>query len=473
MERPHRLATIATLGSAALLFLLFYPGGMSIDSYFQLLQARTGSYGDWHPPFMAWIWGWLDWVLRGPVLMLVGQITLMLGALAAFASAALRASATVRRGFVALTLWVTPISGIVGTIWKDVWTSGLLLLGVACCLRAGAAQGIVRQRWLFVGGVASYLGALLFRPNAVFAVFPLLACGIWILAGSRRSVRAGAVAVVVAAAGTIALGLASAAVNRSLTSDRSYPIQSIVLFDVVGVSLTSGRTDFLDDAAPQLREVTRGRSTIDALALRKAYYPSSWTALVFELGAPLSTTTSPAEVDTLISVWWRCVREEPQAYLSHRAAVFLQVIGAHGGPLYAPVYFGVPPIPPDREWVEKTFPGEFPQVSPLQQLLRTGLERTTGWLVYRPWFWLVANVALLAAVLTRAPRRFDLVAIGVSGLLGELSLFFIAPSADYRYSHWLVLSTWLVAAALAVDLVRRHPARAAGGGESPSDSRNR
>ncbi|MBK6509210.1 MAG: hypothetical protein IPG06_06910 [Haliea sp.] len=45
---------IILIVSAGLLFITFYPGAMSIDSYEQLRQARSGQFGDWHPPFMAW-----------------------------------------------------------------------------------------------------------------------------------------------------------------------------------------------------------------------------------------------------------------------------------------------------------------------------------------------------------------------------------------------------------------------------------
>lgn len=74
--------------SVVLLLLTFYPGAMSIDSYTQLVQARSGHFGDWHPPFMAWLWRRLDAVVAGPLLMMVTQIGLLLIALHVFARAA-------------------------------------------------------------------------------------------------------------------------------------------------------------------------------------------------------------------------------------------------------------------------------------------------------------------------------------------------------------------------------------------------
>jgi hypothetical protein len=49
---------------------------------------------------------------------------------------------------------------------------------------------------------------------------------------------------------------------------------------------------------------------------------------------------------------------------------------------------------------------------------------------------------LLAVVLLVAMRtRREVVALLASGILYEAALFFVAPSADVRYSTWLVLAT--------------------------------
>ena len=60
VNRLDRVVEIGVVASIGLLFVTFYPGGMSIDSYTVLSQARGGYLGDWHPPFMAWVWGALD-----------------------------------------------------------------------------------------------------------------------------------------------------------------------------------------------------------------------------------------------------------------------------------------------------------------------------------------------------------------------------------------------------------------------------
>ncbi|MBK6512195.1 MAG: hypothetical protein IPG06_23960 [Haliea sp.] len=89
---------IILIVSAGLLFITFYPGAMSIDSYEQLRQARSGQFGDWHPPFMAWVWRAFDAILQGSILMLLAQLGLYLFSLWAIARVALPGPDSVRLG---------------------------------------------------------------------------------------------------------------------------------------------------------------------------------------------------------------------------------------------------------------------------------------------------------------------------------------------------------------------------------------
>ncbi len=465
MHCLSRVVEIGVVASIGLLFVTFYPGAMSIDSYTQLSQARGGDLGDWHPPFMAWMWGGLDSILRGPILILVAQLGLFLLALRSIAGVAVGGSDTRRSLFVLFSMWVTPVSGIVGVVWKDVWTSCLLLVGAACCLLAGGVEHRPRNLRTFFLGILAFFGALLFRQNAVFAVIPLLAYGVWALRGSHRSLRSALGAVAFGALCTIGLSAMSAGVNRMLTGHREYPLQSILIFDIAGVSVSGNRPDFLDGVSASIPDVVRGRNTVEIAALRAAYFPSTWTPLVFVDGSPLAVTRSGSQVDALAAIWWRAVREEPKAYVAHRAGVFREVIGAHDEPLFAPTYFGIPEDSPDYASVRRLFPAESAAVSPVQQALRSGFEESAKFVIYRPWFWLLLNLLVIAAVTGLSSRRSGLVALGLSGLLYELALFFIAPSADYRYSHWLVLSTWVLLAALVSELGTRTVTSIRGAGE--------
>lgn len=458
MEPGRRLDRALAVGiwlSVALLLTMFYPGAMSIDSYTQLLQARSGYFGDWHPPFMAWLWRRADAVVAGPALMLVAQIGLFLIALMVFARAALDCGGRGRKLFVLCTLWVPPISGIIGVVWKDVWMSCLLLLGCGFALSIRHGRD-ARTRYLhFLASAGALLGALLFRHNAVFAALPVLVYSAWELRGTDAVLRRGGVALgagVVAI--TVLLGVTTW-VNSALTTQREYPLQSLLLFDIAGISVLTARADLFDGSASRLPEVMRGRRSVSIEALRASYYPSTWTPLVFVSGSPLAVTASETEVEELASLWKKAVIGAPRAYVAHRESVFRELIGAHGGPLFAPVYFGIPTSSPDYAVVSKTFEIEPGEAGAVQRLLRDGFAFSATLVIYRPWFWLGLNAVLIGVAAVVSSHRAALVAVGMSGLLYELAFFFIAPSADFRYSHWLVLSTWALLAALVAETLRK------------------
>lgn len=451
--RLHRLLDVGIWLSAGLLFMMFYPGGMSIDSYTQLAEARVGDFGDWHPPFMAWLWRGAETIRPGPLPMLLAQFGLFLGGLWLFARPAFAGRKTALRVFVLLTLWVMPISGIVGVIWKDVWTSCLLLAGAALVWSfAQAERAAVRWTALLLAAVAM-LGALLFRHNAVFAVVPLLVFAGW--QQERPLLRRAVAALAIGLLGSAILMVAAGALNRALTNKREFPVQSILIYDLAGVAVRTGRTDLLQVAADQIPDVLRGQPGVSIEALRSHYYPSTWTPLAFVEGSPLAVTASAAQVQALTALWRRAVLEEPRAYLRHRAAVFAQVIGAYRGPLFAPLYFGVPADSPDHAEISRRFRLDAGQLSPVQQRLREAFASAAKRTLYRPWVWLILNVVAVIVAALFSSRRAALIALGSSGLCYELALFFIAPSADYRYSHWLVLSTWAVLAALAWEFAAR------------------
>ena len=83
--------------------------------------------------------------------------------------------------------------------------------------------------------------------------------------------------------------------------------------------------------------------------------------------------------------------------------------------------------------------------SPLQLAMTRWL--TAVWRsvpIFLPWMY--AALALLLLPLAR--RHRDLLALLLSGLGLELSLLPFAATADYRYSHWMVVCTCIAAIAL-------------------------
>src|SRR4051812_39361093 len=70
------LAEWLVLGALALsgfwlVWWVYRPGFMSVDSVVQLGEARSGEFTDFHPPILALIWRYLDQLWPGPIGMLM------------------------------------------------------------------------------------------------------------------------------------------------------------------------------------------------------------------------------------------------------------------------------------------------------------------------------------------------------------------------------------------------------------------
>src|SRR5690606_28312075 len=102
-----------------------YSGYLNFDSADQLLQARRGAYGDWHRPLMAAYWRKLELIARGPVAMLVLQVSLFLWGLYRVLRQRLspRAAAGVAAGLMLFPPILTPMA----PVWKDAQMAAFLL----------------------------------------------------------------------------------------------------------------------------------------------------------------------------------------------------------------------------------------------------------------------------------------------------------------------------------------------------------
>ena len=138
---------------------------MSFDSIYQLDEARKGYLNcDGHPPAMAELWRWVEYVIAGPLGMLVIQSTAFLvGVYLLFAR---RMSARTAAVVAVLVLWFPPISGLMAVIWKDSQMSGFLMLGL------GLVTSDSRRTRLW--GIAAFLMATLMRHNALLMTGPLI-----------------------------------------------------------------------------------------------------------------------------------------------------------------------------------------------------------------------------------------------------------------------------------------------------------
>ncbi|MEQ9640262.1 MAG: hypothetical protein RIM84_09585 [Alphaproteobacteria bacterium] len=448
MTAPSAPARASLRPTPALLFaagalvylVILYPGFMSNDSVGQLLQARDGVYSDWHPPVMAFIWSFVDRLWPGPTGMLVLQTALIwIGAYLTWRFGLGNGPPWLGALLLFAALFTPQVFGIAGAIWKDNLMWGALFVAIGSILalqRHGTRADAATVLAVAVGLVALFASTSL-RVNAIFAVYPLLAWAIHV-ALRRGLVTSSLMAVPLAGA----ILLAGMVVNRSLTDIPKHPWISVALFDIAGVVANS------DDAATRQSLVesipARYRAGAQVADVAAAYTPRNWLRLLDRSGGPLSWPTSDAPtgddaaVRMLPSAWLAAIRADPTAWLRHRWQVFRHVIGLTEARTWTFAMMQPNAFTPRYGKDYGSNPGPFWH----HRVLERRLQRLSRLPVFRPWAHLLLLAAMTAWLAWR--RRTDLLLLAASGLLYESALFVLAPSADYRYSHYMVFVTLLV-----------------------------
>lgn len=419
----RELAWTAGVGAAALAIVAIYawPGMLSWDSQYQLDQARSGAFTDWHPPIMAALWGVLDHIVRGPALMLVLQTELFACGLFVL----LRRRTTPRRAAIATLVIVAlpPVLTAMAVIWKDNLMIGALVAGTAMLTSPRK-----RVRW---GSLAMFAFAAAVRVNGFSAVIPLVG---W-LWGTRWKQRAIGCAI---GAVTSVVGWSS---NLALQPEKAH-MAELALYpeDVIGAICFA--PELRDD---QVRELVQGvplaherQLQAEACNVQDPYVHPD--ALVFWPQRWFDHPNSDRDRAALAAAWRRTIRAYPGEYLWNRLLRFRELIGftdatwqpvwavQHEARLLRDLYKEAPPRGHVQHWLGS-------------RMVRLGKHS----LLFRPYVYM-----LIAIVLAIVRRRDQLVnALQLSHAVCLALIFFVAPGPDIRYAQWTMFAV-LIALALHV-----------------------
>lgn len=450
---PRPRLPLAWIVVAAIIVATFYPGIMSNDSLASLRQARTLEFTSWHPPIMALIWSVLDPIVEGPALMLVMQAIL-------YAIAAAKLCAEAFPGLMRkFTPWLVvplfslfpPVMTLNGMIWKDVWMSALLLLALAYLFRMSRTASPRRRLVAFAVVLAGCLLATAFRHNAVAATAGLLAGAVYFLWPHPRPwprlLRACTCGVLLAGA----LMLLVSMLTR-LIAQPAHVTTPILMHDIAGMIVNSDEpwrtargalavSPALSDTSP--REFTQ--------AIKRRYTPAAAGQILRTSRRPdapfaINVYRLDHDADAVKRAWLALIKEQPKAYLVHRAEAFACLLR----------------LCDRRAWAQHSYilnPGYVTPGGngPVQGALRTILVRPAIAWMYSPAFWLALVLACGAYGLARPGMRPLLVFVGLSGLGLAVSLFFTSPIESYRYVHWVVLLGWILVWLLPERLLQRDP----------------
>jgi len=315
--------------------------------------------------------------------------------------------------FGALFWYFPTMLGTMIVIWKDGAMAGFALFGIAAWLIAARRSSYA---WLFTSIVA-FSVALALRYNSL----PLVAFVLLLLVAApfgrfrqRRESTIAAVAVLIGLFG------AYASLTWRLPDFQRLPpgvaFTGIQEFDLTGMSACTG-VDLLPLAAT-------GGTAMSADQIRQAYDPRA--ADMSYIPGPgkraLAVTDASGELGKL---WAQDVVRYFGCYVAHRDAVFVELMGLDAAAVYYPTNGG---IDPNKYGIALANPA---QAQGLIQFIVSGSNE----LWRRPA--ILYPVALLVTILlwwSRSPSRL-LVAAMLFGSLGYIgALYFVAPTADARYT---------------------------------------
>jgi hypothetical protein len=305
--------------------------------------------------------------------------------------------------------------------------AGLLAVGIAGLLSP--------RRGVRVAGLVALVGATAARYNAFGATFPLVVLLFEWRPGLHWLKR-----YALSTAAWLATALAAFGINGALTDKpMHYWHSSLAIYDIVG---TLAHVDDLSDE--QLSADLAGtdlliKKDIHAV-IRADYDPRNFYPILNDpertmWNLPINgfEPAPEAQRDAIERAWWHTVTTYPWAYVEHRLAVTAEVLDLRCTRKTGAL------VKRDFRYPElAASEGLANRWSPLQKRL----TRVMQWIVrhtplFLPWIYLLLSLGLIVA----ARRQRDVLAIVLSGIGLESTLVVLVHSNDYRYSHWMVVTT--------------------------------
>lgn len=445
---PSPAAWLAAVVGVLLTLAVFYPGFLSYDSIEALKQARSGNFGDWYPPLMAWVWQRLEWLVVGPLGMLLVQAFAWWGGLVLIITAL-----APRRLVPWLVLLVgcwPPIFAMIGTIWKDVQMAAAFTLAAGWLILAARTRTSLPV-W---GALILLIYGTALRHNAITAVLPLaIWCGILLARRHADGLRLRPA--LVAALAVLVVAVAPRFINQALVRVPDVPVQQVLFgYDLWGISVYAEKNLLPAKVQPH-------PYTVAELTERYRFDSSSAAAVHYTpFGLRLKFVSSQADVAAFQAAWIDGIRTYPMAYMAHRWQLFVSQAGLDSR-VYYPFHGKLDPNPLGVEWTP----------SKAYEVAFRGLIEMKDSFIFRLWPYLLVLGACAAAVAKGAWRRepdaMIAMAFATCGLCYYAPYFLISPAADLRYNLWTMMCMFF---ALFAAIQHRTRLRLASGAPAASGS---
>ncbi|CAB3889258.1 hypothetical protein [Achromobacter deleyi] len=463
----HCIFFLSLVFSLYLTIAAFFPGVYTNDSADQLKQALTGTYHDWHPPIMSWLWSLLiTTTSRIESLFFLHLLLLLAGALVWA-----RVFQRLNIGYLAFAIPIfvagPTVMNFSGVVWKDVGFAFALLL--AC--------GVISLAWIrnSLSWIDSILASMLLvyafgvRPNGIFSIMPIVGLLAWLAVRQCKPLLPKIGKLTASAFASIVIILAMVGGMHAFTytyldAQKRYPIQYLELYDIAGISSISGQ-DYFPDFIKNVPQ--------HDLPLIAAGYSQSISVfgnannLVFsgpEGSQPLvPLNTDPDQQALLRKAWLSAIFDETFAYLQHRMAVMKSMFLVGAYPTERPqnatdrtAVLEANGVRPEQvELPDYQLPG----AQSAQEFVADSTVWATQSDLYTGWIWVVLLTLELMAGLIMAVKSIRsgvlIIMASGSGLLYALPYLIIAPASDFRYLYWSTLAAGICTILMAGQLSAR------------------
>jgi hypothetical protein len=433
---PARLAVCALiLAGYGLTLLVFYPGVMTYDAKYVFEDITKSVLGDWQSPAMTVLWRLINPIAPGSGSMFLVIITaywLAFGALA-FALARRTVLLVVLLPLLALT---PPAFVFAGIIWRDVLFSVTWLLAGSIAFIA-VGRGTIARLSLQTLALALCGFGVLLRPNALIAAPLLAAYAIWPNQfGWKRT------AIMYVPAMAVFFGLVQVVYYGALGAVRQHPLQSIMVFDLGGISHFSQQNQF----------PVRWNESETALLLNVCYKPTEWD--IYWTRTPCQFVMQKLEKEeklfgtpAVTNAWVSAIAHHPVAYLEHRSAFMWNFLAGSNLTMW---------LIDVNDSMKTPFPDRpaFAAVTTIHDALKPTP-------LFRAGTWLLLCVAICAFGWRRRERPEGAYMIGVCGsaTVYVLTFYAVGVASDFRYAYWAVLASLTGVVVAAAGALRRRSAK--------------
>ncbi|MDB5226275.1 MAG: hypothetical protein JWN78_468 [Bacteroidota bacterium] len=409
-----RFALLFCFAGFILCYIAYHPGFMFIDSFEQYQQVITQKYDDWHPPVMAGWWSILNYMHKGPALMLAYQLACLWISIFLFLKLIHNDVWKVMIALLALSPFVQNFAGF---IVKDTQMALSWLLAFTILLNYSYRNKKIPTAIAILVFLLLTYGSWV-RTNAFPGVLPLALWFIFLLLKNKRNsikISATIVTLVFLAAGHWIQ-------NIVFNTDATYPEYKLYMEDITGIYKKTGENFY--------PEVITRHKDFDIGMMKKHYTPATfddeWESDPLIRVPEGTDSTSPSAG----LAWKKAVRAHPFIYLQNRLEGFIYYLRIKNRTDYYSVSY---PRIDKNPWGFRFH----------ENIISKIFIRPIRWQHHmpymRPWFWFFLNIVLLFFIsgIRNLALRQAFAALVFSGLFYQALMVFVFPvDTDFRYFYW-------------------------------------